>query len=61
MHSKDPQEKYLAASSKRSTRLRSEGGTCVGAGGKAGTDARHYRIQKVGYDRLLMRALPGVA
>lgn len=22
-------------------------------------DARHHRIQKVGYDRLLMRALPG--
>lgn len=24
-----------------------------------GADARHHRIQKVGYDRLLMRALPG--
>lgn len=23
------------------------------------SDARHHRIQKVGYDRLLMRALPG--
>lgn len=29
---------------------------------REGADARHHLIQKVGYDRLLMRALPrGVA
>lgn len=65
MHSKDPREKYLAASSKRSTRLKTGKGevkerTCRrGGGGGEGADARHHRIQKVGYDRLLMRALPG--
>lgn len=82
MHSKDPQEKYLAATSREEIDASKIGGrTCFGAEGvergvrrrghrgvegagggrerKAGTDARHHRIQKVGYDRLLMRALPG--
>lgn len=73
MHSKDPQEKYLDTRVCSSCKLEEidASGECDWGGGTGKekekekeveeVDARHHRIQKVGYDRLLMRALPGVA
>lgn len=65
MHSKDPQEKYLDTRVYSSCKLEEIDAPEDRSGerdwGVEEVDASHHRIQKVGYDRLLMRALPGVA
>lgn len=51
MHSKDPPEKYLVASSRRSTRLRSEGERVEGGSERAEMHATtaSRRLDMIGY------------